>query len=154
MVTFRHGSVNDAPMISDLLVSLSKEFVVGEFSEEGQLYFLSELTPEKLAERLSGDFCFLLAEEDNALAGVAAVRGKTHLYYLFVAKSYQRRGLAKQLWAQIAKGSVAPGAVTVFTVNASNFAVKAYERLGFVRTGQAQLAKGVIFNPMECRICG
>jgi len=154
LITIRQGSVADAPRVSELLVSLSKEFIVTDFSEDGRSYFLSELAPEKMAERFSGDFQFLLAEDGGVLVGVAATRSKNHLYYLFVSKSHQRRGLAKRLWTQVKENNRVAGASIVFTVNASNYAIQAYERLGFALTGEVQQVKGVIFNPMRCEVSG
>lgn len=154
LITIRKGSVADAPRVSELLVSLSEEFILADFSEDGRSYFLSELAPEKMAERLSGDFQFLLAEDSGVLVGVATTYANTHLYYLFVSRSHQRRGLAKRLWTQVKENNRVAGTSTVFTVNASNYAIQAYERLGFVLSGEAQQVKGVIFNPMRCQVLG
>jgi len=96
-----------------------------------------------------GDFRFYLAEDGNELAGVAAMRGNTHLYYLFTGKPYQGRGLARRLWAHAKEEALALGNPGRFTVNASNYAVAAYERLGFRRSEAAKERKGVKYNPME-----
>jgi ribosomal protein S18 acetylase RimI-like enzyme len=152
MIAIRNGTVEDASKISELLIALSEEFIVGEFSQAGRDHFLGELNPDKMKERLSGAFRFYLAEEDEELAGVAAIRGNTHLYYLFVAKSYQGQGLAKRLWSQVREDSLELGNLGRFTVNASNHAVRAYERLGFIQRQPTQAMNGVLFNPMEFMI--
>lgn len=149
MISIRRGEIQDAAQVSALLLELSEEFIAGEFSESGKQNFLRQLTVEKIAERISTDnFRFHLAADDNALVGVVAVRGNTHLYYLFVAKSHQKRGLSRVLW-EWAKAECLPfNDPGAFTVNASNYAVKAYERLGFVLTGTTQEKDGVLYNPM------
>ncbi|MCG6873642.1 MAG: GNAT family N-acetyltransferase [Betaproteobacteria bacterium] len=147
--TIRPGTVHDAERISRLLVALSEEFVVPDFSPQGRAHFLGELAVSEMERRLSGDFRFYLAEDAEALAGVVAIRGTTHLYYLFIAKPHQGTGLARRLWLHAMKESLARGAPSRFTVNASNFAVAAYERLGFRRTEPMRERSGVLYNPME-----
>jgi ribosomal protein S18 acetylase RimI-like enzyme len=152
MLSIRPGKPDDASKISELLICLSNEFIVGEFTETGRSYFLSQLAEEKIAEKLSGNFRFYLAEDETTLAGVAAIRENFHLFYLFVAKSHQRMGIARQLWTKVQEDCLALGNPGFFTVNASNYAVKAYERFGFVKTGDAQVMNGVVYTPMELAI--
>jgi len=147
--TIRTGQLQDAKRISVLLVALAEEFIVGAFSPEGRAHFLAELTPTEMERRLTGDFRFYLAEDGEDLVGVAAIRGHSHLYYLFVAKSHQGRGLARHLWLVAKQESLRIGFTDRFTVNASHFAVSAYERLGFRRTEGTQTLNGVDYNPME-----
>jgi len=95
-----------------------------------------------------GDFRFYVAEHRKSIAGVAAIRSNSHLFYLFVGKAYQRTGLARRLWAQVMADSLTQGNPGRFTVNASNHAVPAYEKLGFQRTEPTKNTGGVLYNPM------
>ena len=135
--------------MSCLVTALSKEFIIGEFSPEGCAHFLREHSPTEVLHRLAGDFRFYLAEDGNDLAAVAAIRGNTHLYYLFVSKSHQGMGLARRLWSRVKEESMAQGNAGEFTVNVSNYAVAAYEGLGFRRTEPTQEKNGVLYNPMR-----
>ncbi len=148
-VSIRQAHIQDAPSISELLVVASQEFVVGEFSEEGRAYYLSQLTPERVVEKLSSDFRFYVAEINNRLAGVAAIRANTHLYYLFVAKPFHRKGTARRLWEVVKADAIRLGNPGLFTVNASRVAVSAYERLGFVQKESAKELQGIRYTPME-----
>ena len=148
-ITIRPGTIADAAAISRFVVALSEEFIVGEFTPQGRSHFLGDHVPAKVAERLAGDFRFYLAEDGAKIAGVAAIRENSHLYYLFVGDGYQRSGLARRLWARVQEDSLALGNPGRFTVNASNYAVPAYETLGFRRTASRTEKSGVQFNPMQ-----
>jgi ribosomal protein S18 acetylase RimI-like enzyme len=153
-IAIRRGTVQDAERVSSLVTALSEEFIVGEFTPEGHAHFLREHSPSEVQQRLAADFRFYLAEDGNDLAAVAAIRGNTHLYYLFVSSPYQRTGLARRLWLRVKEDSMALGNAGVFTVNASNYAVAAYEGLGFRRTEPTQEKNGVLYNPMRFASAG
>ncbi len=153
-ITIRRGAVPDADRISNFVTALSEEFIVAEFTAEGRTHFLGELSTTEMARRLAGDFRFYLAEDGEGLAGVAAIRSNTHLYYLFVAKPYQGTGLVRRLWSRVKEDSLALGNRGRFTVNASNYAIRAYEKLGFRRTESIREQNGVLYNPMEYVVAG
>src|SRR5688572_21292716 len=98
-LAIRRGTIDDAAPISALVTSLSEQYIVGEFTAAGRAHFLAEHTTHEVRQRLAGDFRFYLAETSRELAGIAAVRSNTHLYYLFVGEPFQRMGLARRLWA-------------------------------------------------------
>jgi len=153
-VSIRRGAVQDAERISAFITALSEEYIVGEFSAEGRAHFLRDHTASEVRQRLMGDFRFYLAESGNELAGVAAIRSNTHVYYLFVGGRFQRMGLARRLWAHVKEEAMALGNRGTFTVNASNFAVPAYERLGFRRAEPTSEKNGVLYNPMQFESAG
>lgn len=93
--SIRSGTVEDAPQISEFVRGLSEEFIVGEFSVEARARFLEDHSEQKVKERLMGDFRFYVAEHRKSIAGVAAIRSNSHLFYLFVGKAHQRTGLSK-----------------------------------------------------------
>ena len=140
--------MEDASTISDFVRGLSKEFIVVEFSPEARVRFLEDHSEAKVRGRLAGDFRFYVAEHRESIAGVAAIRSNSHLYYLFVGKAHQRTGLARRLLAQVLAELPAHGNPGKLTVNASNHAVPAYEKLGFRRTEPTKNSDGVLYNPM------
>jgi ribosomal protein S18 acetylase RimI-like enzyme len=148
-IAIRRGTVQDAERVSSLVTALAVEFIVDEFTPEGRAYFLREHSPAAVRERIAGDFRFYLAEDGNDLVAVAAIRGNTHLYYLFVSTPYQGSGLARRLWSQVQADAISLGNPGSFTVNASNFAVAVYEKLGFRRVEPTQERNGVLYNPMH-----
>ena len=147
-----NGTVQDAERVSTLIALLAEEFIVNEFGEEGRTHFLREIAPDKMRERLAGDYRFFLAEKKSELAGVAALRGRSHLYYLFVGKPYQQQGLARQLWLSAREVILDGGHRGPITVNSSTYAVPVYERFGFARSGPAEEKYGVRHHPMEIKL--
>ena len=150
-IQIRDATVDDALRISALLTALAEEFILGDFSTEGRSHLLAHFGVTEMEERLkAAEYRFKLAEDGAELVGVVAVRAATHLQYLFVARSHQRTGLARRLWALARGAAIGDGnAAAKFTVNASAYAVPAYERLGFRRVGPVREANGVRFQPME-----
>jgi GNAT superfamily N-acetyltransferase len=153
-LSIRRGAIADAEGISRFIIALSREFIVWEFTPQGQAHFLDDHSTQNVAQRLAGDFRFYLAEDAGGIAGVAAIRANAHLYYLFVGKPYQRTGLSRRLWMRVLDDSLALGNPGKFTVNASNYAVPAYEKLGFRRTESSKEKNGVVFNPMQLVVSG
>jgi GNAT superfamily N-acetyltransferase len=153
-LSIRSGTVEDAPKISEFVLGLSEEFIVREFSVAARARFIADHSEQKVKERLIGDFRFYVAEHRKSIAGVAAIRSNSHLFYLFVGKPHQRTGLARQLLAQVMADSLAQGNPGRFTVNASNHAVPAYEKLGFQRTEPTKNTDGVLYNPMVLVVAG
>ncbi len=146
------ATVEDAERISRLVCGLAEEFFLDEFGPEGLAYFVGENTPVKVRERLAGDYRFFLAEHGRELAGVTALRGASHLYHLFVAKPWQRQGLARRLWLTIHRACLQSGHCEVITVNSSTYAIPVYERFGFTKKGPPERKNGVVHHPMEFRI--
>jgi GNAT superfamily N-acetyltransferase len=147
-IVVREATTEDADRISGLLTVLAEEFIVGEFSEEGRRHLLAHFGVTEMQERLrAAEYRFQVAEDGAVLVGVVGVRARTHLQYLFVAKSHQRSGLARRLWDQARRQ--AGNASGRYTVNASAYAVPAYRRLGFKAVGAVKESSGVRFQPME-----
>ena len=63
--------------------------------------------------------------------------------YLFVAKEYQRRGVATKLWKQARIEALASKGNGVFSVKSSDYAVPFYEALGFLVTGGRTEKEGI-----------
>ncbi|HWK89733.1 MAG TPA: GNAT family N-acetyltransferase, partial [Longimicrobium sp.] len=111
--------------------------------------FFVSLAPETIAENIAGGaYRYHVWEADGALAGVVCVRDNTHLYHLFVASGFHRRGIATALWEHARREAVRAGGPGRFTVNSSLYAVDVYVRMGFRAVGPAEAKKGVTTVPM------
>jgi ribosomal protein S18 acetylase RimI-like enzyme len=80
------------------------------------------------------------------------MRDQRHVYHLFVAAQFHRRGIARTLWERAKAVAMADATDACFTVNASNYAVPMYESLGFVRTAPTQCKNGLEYNPMSLAV--
>ncbi len=142
------ATVEDAPAISRLIVSVARFFTL-QPDGAGAEDFLKTISPDAVAGYLADPrFTYFKAVNNDALAGVVAVRDASHLYHLFVDASFQRRGFSRLLWghARAAVGEANPG---YFTVNSTPYAQPVYERFGFVATGPRVETKGIAFVPMR-----
>jgi GNAT superfamily N-acetyltransferase len=151
VVEIRRATIKDAQRISELAQAVALQFIVDEFTGKGRALYLQELAPEAITKRVAAkDFHFLVAEDGEALVGVAAMQGNWHLYQLFVAKGYQRGGLAGRLWQILRDEALGADPPRNFKANVPRYAIAAYARLGFKADGAMRDEKGVYFQPMTC----
>ena len=139
----------DIPAVACLLKVLARQFIVHESTPEGAATFLRENDEEAIRRYIAYGHVYHVALCDGDLAGFIAVRGRTHLFHMFVCVKWQRQGVGRMLWEVARAAAMADGGSGEFTVNASNFAVPVYEAMGFVRTAPMQSLKGLFFNPMQ-----
>jgi ribosomal protein S18 acetylase RimI-like enzyme len=142
----------DIPAVAALLRMLAREYIVHESTPEGAATFLAENDELGIREFVTRGHAYHVALVDGALAGFVAVRDNSHLFHLFVARDYHRRGIGRALWEVARAQAIARGGDGVFTVNSSNYAVSVYEAFGFVRVGPTQCQKGLYFNPMRLAV--
>jgi GNAT superfamily N-acetyltransferase len=145
----RPATPADAAAISALILGVSPSFTLrpdGEGAED----FLATLAPDAIAGYLaSPEYAYRVAEEDGAPAGVVAVRENRHLYHLFVAPSFQGRGLSRRLWDAAMDAALRAGNPGEFTVNSSLYAVAIYEKFGFRPTDPRVEQHGIAWVPMK-----
>ncbi|MBX3628150.1 MAG: GNAT family N-acetyltransferase [Rhizobacter sp.] len=145
------ATVSDAEEISKLIIELSEPFFLSP-SREGAEPFLASVSKEAERGYLSAsNFSYFVAKGNEKLLGFIALRDNSHLFHLFVAKEFQGKGLATQLWSTAKAKALGAGNPGEFTVNSSLNAVPVYERFGFVRQGEVQRMHGIAFQPMGLR---
>jgi GNAT superfamily N-acetyltransferase len=143
------ASPSEAPAISALISALAP-FCTLSPDGAGAEGFFDSISPEAIAGYIGApNFRYRSAWVDGQLAAVVAMRDNTHLYHLFVAAPFHRRGIARQLWELARREAVERGNPGRFTVNSTVFAVPMYESFGFRCAGARQEANGIAFVPME-----
>jgi ribosomal protein S18 acetylase RimI-like enzyme len=140
--------------VSDLVWSVFEEYEAKDYSPQGIAEFRSFIEPELLRRRFAQDGFFLLCcKEGEQLAGVLAVRDFSHISLLFVAKEFQRRGIARRLLElAIEQCRSLDGSLDALTVNSSRYAVGIYEKLGFEKTSPELEKNGIRHTPMRLKI--
>ncbi|MGD0154255.1 MAG: GNAT family N-acetyltransferase [Thermacetogeniaceae bacterium] len=135
--------------ISGLVSQVFDEFVAPGYDREGIDTFMDYTEPDAIALRsLLGHNFALTAKVGGLIVGAIEVRGYEHICLLFVDKSYQRRGIARELIRRaIVKCSKRTGFVHL-SVNSSPFAIPFYTSMGFVQTDKEQLQDGIRYIPM------
>jgi GNAT superfamily N-acetyltransferase len=146
---FRAAADSDAAAISELVLAFQDDYLLdpaGRGAEE----FLTSVSAEAERGYLgSSRYYYLLGEAEGVLAGVIAVRDGTHIFRLFVARNFQRQGLARELWRRARQALGPVDQAMNFTVNSSVMAVPVYKRLGFEQTSPQLEAHGIAVVPMR-----
>jgi GNAT superfamily N-acetyltransferase len=132
-----------------LLRQLALEFIVHDSAPEDASTFVRENDEDGIRGYVARGYVYHVAMEGEELAGFIAVRDRSHLFHLFVAKRWHGQGVARQLWEVAREAELAAGNPGVFTVNSSRFAQPVYESFGFVPTAPMQCVRGLRFRPMQ-----
>ncbi len=149
---FRAATESDAAAIAALILSFREEYMIDP-SGKGAEVFLASVSEE--AERGyigSSRYWYLVGEFAGMLAGVIAMRDRTHVFHLFVARAFQGRGLARELWERACNALAQAGELGEFTVNSSVAAVPVYGRFGFEQTSSIVQMHGISFVPMRRKL--
>lgn len=117
------------------------EYEALDYTEQGVEEFRKSIGDSGFIGKLK----FYGAFEENALTGVIAVRGESHIALLFVDGKFHRQGFGKKLFEAVTKNTSAEK----ITVNSSPYAVGFYHKLGFKDTDTEQSVNGLRFTPME-----
>ncbi|HEY0584945.1 MAG TPA: GNAT family N-acetyltransferase [Pseudoduganella sp.] len=145
----RPADAEDASAISALILSLQPYLTI-EPDGSGAEEFLISLSPDIIRRNLHDEkYCYQLAFDGEALAGVVAVRDNTHLFSLYVGSPWHGQGVGKRLWEVARDAALARGNPGSFTVNSSTFAEAMYRHLGFTATGPVAEMHGIRFIPMR-----
>lgn len=115
---------------------------------------MDTMTPAAIQKLIQDGYRYHVAEVEDRVVGVVAMRDDRHLYSLFVAEEHQRQGIAKKLWEVAMEACLGNGNDGVFTVNSSEYAQEVYKRLGFVAEPGPRIKNGVVFYPMSIRKTG
>ena len=146
---FREGSPADAEAIAGLIASFQSE-LTNDPSGAGAEGFLASVSVQAERKYLASErYLYVLAYSDSQLAGFIAIRDGSHLFHLFVERSYQRQGIGRRLWELALEKLCVANSDGGFTVNSSLSAVPVYQAFGFVPAGSTQSMHGISFLPMR-----
>lgn len=138
----------DAEAISALIGSVMHHLTLDP-DGVGAERFIETMTPPAIAQAIGApNMRYLAGIDSGCLAGAVALRDNRHLFHLFVAPAFQRRGYARRLWSVVRDEAIARGNPGYFTVNSSMYAVPLYESLGFCACGERTEMNGIAFLPM------
>ena len=112
-------------------------------------WYRESVQPSQIANLLKSEqMVWLVAAQEQTLAGVLAVSEKCHVKYFFVHPAYQKLGIGKQLWHfALRRGALGDS----LTVRSSLFAVPVYESLGFMATEPPKTFNGMHYQTMVAR---
>lgn len=145
--TLRAGTPDDAESIAALIASYADDLVLDR--AQAAPYLASVSVEAERGYLASPRYRFVIADAGRrGLAGFIAMRDTTHLFHLFVERSWHGRGLARALWSHVQGEIDAAASSRRHTVNSSLMAVPVYRAFGFAETGPVTHAHGIAFVPM------
>src|SRR5688572_10278 len=98
VMDIRTAVVDDACAISALIGSVMHHLTLRPDGVGPEL-FTATMTPSAIAHVISApNMRYLAGFDGGCLAGAVALRDNRHLFHLFVAPAFQRRGYARRLW--------------------------------------------------------
>ena len=158
-VSLRYATPNDAPAISNLIVTVARAQLRGEFTQEGWEMFLrliSKQTQRGIIDDM--DFVYWLATvSDNSgtekIVGLLCSKQRFHVFHFFILPDYQCQGIGTRLWRNYLMHIPNQHGLKI-TVNASDFALDFYKQLGFRVSGQRQIKNGLVHTPMQFYLAG
>ena len=129
------------------------EFNAQSYSDEGVMEFSDYIEFSAMHARMErGEVVMLGCYENKRLAGVIGLRVPSHICLMFVAKPYQRRGVAGALLQAVIRCVRQLSGETEISVNASPYAALIYQKMGFVPTDDERVLNGLRFVPMAFTI--
>ena len=148
-VTIRLATCSDAHDISTLIYS-QWDHRTPTPAEQPAPEFFAGFAPETIKECIgSVRYRYLVALIEGQLVGVLGIRDSERIIHLFVAESYQRRGIARALWSRAKSELMADGGDVSVVTNSSIYAIPVYERFGFKAIGPHLERAGVTYVPMQ-----
>lgn len=146
--------------VSALIAAAFDRTIARDLDSVGRVAFRMYIAERSIAERLAGGALGLVAQEAGVVVGYAEVQGRNrrlagrdHLSLLFVAPSWQRRGIGRALLHDVVRRLAAlPEQPSSLTVHAAPASIPAYERMGFVPIGPITRKDGLRYRPMALRL--
>jgi ribosomal protein S18 acetylase RimI-like enzyme len=154
-LVIRDARLADAPAVSELVCRVAAETIFADGPEDGRRYFMAMNTSAAIAGKMNDDaYRYYVAEQEGRVVGVAAMRGNSHMYHLFVDTALHGRGLGRALWEHARGECVKRGNTGRFTVNSAPGSIGFYERVGFRVSGGFQVRNGHPSVPMTLEAGG
>lgn len=149
-LVFRPMNPGEESRVMNLVLRVFTEFVAPQFSPQGIAEFEKFVRSDAMAERARAGNPILLAASRQSIHGVIEMRENSHIALLFVEKSLQRKGIARELVHRgIEICRKRNPEILRITVNSSPNACEAYQKMGFRRMGDESVQNGIRYIPME-----
>jgi GNAT superfamily N-acetyltransferase len=149
-ISYREMKSGEEAIVVDLVLKIFDEFVAPQYTQEGVVEFKKFVRIDALADRLRSGNIVLLAELEKRIIGIIEIRENSHIALLFVDKSMQRKGIAKELIRKsINMCKERKPSIEKITVNSSPNAFTGYQNIGFKKVEDEKAVNGIRFIPME-----
>ena len=151
--TIRKANVNDASAISQLIHTVASQYVKDDFlTEIGKVKFFNATSKCSITDYIGGDYHYWVAENENEIKGVIAIRENKHIFHLFVYPDAHGKGIATTLWEKASQHALNEGNPGRFTVFSSSYAKTLYHKWGFHETRPFTIKNGIRSIPMQLEL--
>ncbi len=143
----KEANINDITPIILFIKKVYDRFLSCHHTKKGNNQFYAFIEYEKILKRMktAESRLFFKVNYFETIVGVIELRYGNHISLLYVDEDYQRRGIAKELFAYIKEQN----GEQKYTVNSSIYAVAIYKKMGFVpQVKKIQKTSGVQYLPM------
>ncbi|MGA1864900.1 MAG: GNAT family N-acetyltransferase [bacterium] len=138
----------------ELILKVFYEYVASSYSQKGINTFINMISPEVLKEmQKTSDQFVMVADYQNQIVGMAAIKNMNHIALLFVDSAFQKQGIGKSLIQAALKICQEKNTDLEFiTVSSSPNSLSFYESLGFNIEAEEVNENGMRFIPMKKQI--
>lgn len=152
-IVYRSLNYGEIPEIVRLMKGVFNDFIAPGYDPEGIDEFLNYIRGSAIAPRLKRNHFMQVAATSKHIVGVIEVRNYHHISLLFVARTFQRQGIATTLVQRaIALCLREDPDLKSVTVHADPQALPAYQAMGFSVTGSERLENGIRYIPMRYKL--
>jgi len=129
------------------------EFILKDYSMDGIENFYKRISYQSILDRIQAGNRGYVFKTADRISGYIEVSGLNHIYFLFVKKEFQNKGIALQLIDSVIDYIKSENpAVKELTVNSTLNALKFYEKLGFRKIADYQMKNSIVSFPMSLEI--
>lgn len=143
----KEATINEIRMIRTFVRKVYDRFLSCHHSKEGNKQFYEFIEYSQFLKRMNTaeSKIFYKTNRLGMIIGVIELRYGSHISLLYVHENYQRKGIAKELFAFVKLQNC----TQKYTVNSSIYAVTIYRKMGFVaQVKKIQKTSGVQYLPM------
>mgnify|MGYP002780124858 CR=1 FL=1 len=141
-IAIREPAAHEFPEVAELITGLVEPLIAPHCTPDERRLWLESLQADALAAVRHSGVRYVVAAQDDRIVGVGALRDVHHLFHLYVATPWQRRGIGGRLWRALREAAENAGARETY-VNAWLDAVPVYLRFGFEPVGSPLRHLGV-----------
>jgi len=129
-ISIRVSNINDLGDILKLFEETVSVVCKDDYSPEQLKVWTSSIkNTDRWIDKIKSH-CFLVAELNNEIVGIASLDNSDYIDLLFVHKDYQRKGIADRLYYEIEKEAIERN-ITSLYANVSITAKSFFEKMGY-----------------------
>ena len=144
---------NEVMSAMDLALEVFMQFEAPVYPPEGVETFKRDIVenPEYLEKARRGECPIYGAFDGDKLVALIGMRSnRTHINLVFTKREYQRRGIARAIFAYLLEDQLRENpTLEEVTLNSSPYGLPFYLSVGFIPLSEEQEMNGIRYTPMK-----